>query len=538
MFGRRVSLLAFAAFLLAARAGSGPSPAPKNRAGAWLEREVALLVTPAERDAFSKLASDSDQDAFIEEFWRQRDPTPGTAANEFRDEHARRLLFADEHFGGGGAPAGRLTDRGKALIAFGPPLDVQTFAKPEICPVEIWYYLRDVRAEGPTLVRLLFYQEYGADEYKLYDPLVDGPKRLVPFPERWQDEGRGGPAFPPEWTAADAKAYRILTAAVSGELAEAAFSSFPGSTSAGDPARSAALIAELKGSPGRRVRDDYAAGFDARRGPAVVDYALNRVGNACSFGVLRDADGRFIVSYALAPDLFAFDTFQGRYFAGLRTRIKATDAAGAVAFQSETFRALDATREELRALAQSPFEVHGSFPLGSGAYAVEIRLENTVSRDFTTASFEVVVPGGPGPRLGPLVLSRNAVRDTAGGAGGAFRCGPVRLFPSVDGLFAAKDVLFLFMQADGLSPDPEASLECSVLGGEKVLRTQRRSAAASAGRLDLLEEVALEGLAPGDYLVKAALLDKGGREILSRSAPFKVTAKFLPGRWVFAPDGP
>lgn len=542
MSGRQSAASALAVIVgLAGAIGpaAASSPAPAGRHETWLRREVPALISPAERDAFLKLATDADRDRFIEEFWRQRDPTPGTPANELRDEHARRLVFADERFGGEGGPAGRASDRGRTLIALGPPLDVQKYATPDICPVEIWYYLREVRADGPALVRLLFFQEYGADEFKLYDPLADGPKRLVPFPDRWEDEGAGGPPFPAEWTKADAKAYRILNAAVTGELAEATFSAFPGSTGAGDPARSAALVADLLDSPRRRVRDDYAASFAERGADASpVVYAKNRVGSRAVAAALPDASGRPLVHYAVAPDRLALDFFQDRYFAGLRARIKATDAARRVAFQSETFHAVAAAPGELRALAQNPFELYGAFPLDPGAYVLEIGLENTVSKDFTSASCEVVVPDGDGPRLSPLLLARNAVRTGAPAAGRPFQAGPFQVYPSLDGQFMTKDVLFVFLQADGLGALTGVSLDYAVTAGGKTLKTGRRELAAGAGRLDILEEIALEGLEPGAYDVRAALVDRDGREVASRSAAFTVTAGFVPGRWVFAPGRP
>ena len=536
MNGRRAAVLALAVCIGAPGGGAGSSPPQSRRYETWLNREVPTLISPAEREAFQKLATDADRDLFIEEFWRQRDPTPGTTPNEFRDEHGRRLVYADEHFGGNGAPSGRLTDRGRILISLGPPLDVQKYATPDICPVEIWYYLRDLRPEGPTLVRLLFFQEYGAEEFKLYDPVADGPKRLVPFPERWKDEGAGGPPFPAEWTEADAKAYRILNAAVTGELAEASISSFPGSVAPGDAARSADLISDLEASPRRRIKDDYAAGFSGRGGAGAVDYSLHRMGNKSMAGVLEDDSGRFLVSYIVAPEILAFDCFQGRYFAGLRTRIKATDAAGQVAFQSEDFHPVELARDELKTLAQNPFELYGSFSLGPGAYALDLALENTVSKDFTSSSFKISVPGDDGPRMSPLILSRNAVRDVSGGAGRAFRTGTIQLYPSVDGAFMSKDVLFIFLQVDGLGPESArgATVEYSILSGGKAQRTLRRPLPEAPGRRDLLEEFAIEDFAPGSYAVKAALLDKDGREVLSRTAELTVTAKFVRGPWVFS----
>jgi GWxTD domain-containing protein len=56
---------------------------------------------------------------FIEQFWLRRDPTPDTAENEFKEEHYRRIAYANERFASG--IPGWKSDRGRIYIAFGPP---------------------------------------------------------------------------------------------------------------------------------------------------------------------------------------------------------------------------------------------------------------------------------------------------------------------------------------------------------------------------------------------------------------------------------
>src|SRR5262245_17786594 len=65
----------------------------------WLTQDVAYLASEAEKAAFLNLAGDRRYE-FIERFWQQRDPSPGTIENEFRDEHYRRMAFANERFHG------------------------------------------------------------------------------------------------------------------------------------------------------------------------------------------------------------------------------------------------------------------------------------------------------------------------------------------------------------------------------------------------------------------------------------------------------
>ena len=85
----------------------------------WLDQEVAYIITDEERKAFKNLSNDEERDAFIEQFWLRRNPNPDSPENEFREEHYRRIAYANEHFAAG--KPGWKTDRGHIYIAFGPP---------------------------------------------------------------------------------------------------------------------------------------------------------------------------------------------------------------------------------------------------------------------------------------------------------------------------------------------------------------------------------------------------------------------------------
>jgi GWxTD domain-containing protein len=84
----------------------------------WLNEDVAYIITPEEKSAFKQLSNDEERDQFIEQFWLRRDPTPDTPENEFKEEHYRRIAYANEHFGAG--IAGWRTDRGRIYIIWGP----------------------------------------------------------------------------------------------------------------------------------------------------------------------------------------------------------------------------------------------------------------------------------------------------------------------------------------------------------------------------------------------------------------------------------
>ncbi|MGB0123382.1 MAG: GWxTD domain-containing protein [Silvibacterium sp.] len=90
----------------------------------WLDVDVRWIITDQERKAFKSLSNDEERDAFIEQFWQRRNPDPDSPENTFREEHYRRIAYANEHFAAG--KPGWMTDRGHIYIAFGPPDDIES----------------------------------------------------------------------------------------------------------------------------------------------------------------------------------------------------------------------------------------------------------------------------------------------------------------------------------------------------------------------------------------------------------------------------
>ncbi len=125
---RRSALLSlFALILLSANALAQDKPdlekqrreEAADRYRKWLDEDVVYIITDEERGVFEGLSTDDERDAFIEQFWFRRDPDPETAENEFREEHYRRLAYANDHFSIG--VPGWKSDRGRIYIINGPP---------------------------------------------------------------------------------------------------------------------------------------------------------------------------------------------------------------------------------------------------------------------------------------------------------------------------------------------------------------------------------------------------------------------------------
>jgi GWxTD domain-containing protein len=113
-----------------------PTASPYQK---WLDEDVVYLISADERRAFLRLTTDYERQQFIEQFWLRRDPTPGTEENEFKEEHYRRIAFANDHFSAG--IPGWKTDRGAIYMKYGPPDSLDTYgATPATYPYETWTY--------------------------------------------------------------------------------------------------------------------------------------------------------------------------------------------------------------------------------------------------------------------------------------------------------------------------------------------------------------------------------------------------------------
>lgn len=90
----------------------------------WLDEDVAYIITGEERDAYVQLTADAEREHFIESFWMRRDPTPDSTTNEYKEEHYRRIAYANDRFAA--RIPGWKTVRGRTYITRGPPDEIES----------------------------------------------------------------------------------------------------------------------------------------------------------------------------------------------------------------------------------------------------------------------------------------------------------------------------------------------------------------------------------------------------------------------------
>src|SRR5437773_9678825 len=90
----------------------------------WLQEDVVYIITPDERNAFLQLQTNEEREQFIEQFWLRRSSNPDLPDNDFKEEHYRRIAYANEHYASG--IPGWKTDRGRMYIMCGPPDEIES----------------------------------------------------------------------------------------------------------------------------------------------------------------------------------------------------------------------------------------------------------------------------------------------------------------------------------------------------------------------------------------------------------------------------
>ncbi len=131
----------------------------------WLNQDVVYIIDKEERAAFNNLTSNEERDMFIKQFWERRDPTPGTVENEVKEEHYRRIGYANSHYAPSTGLPGWKTDRGRIYITYGPadeieshpsggkyrPPSAETLGEQNTFPFEQWLY-HSIQGVGKNVI--------------------------------------------------------------------------------------------------------------------------------------------------------------------------------------------------------------------------------------------------------------------------------------------------------------------------------------------------------------------------------------------------
>jgi len=505
----------------------------------WLD-EVSMIITDDEADVFLRCGSDAQRDQFIEHFWLERDPTPGTPRNEYTDKHYERLAYANLHFGHNTPGPGWRTDQGRIYVILGAPMGRKSLSSTRYAyPAEVWSYHADPKLGIRPFFNIVFFREMGLGEYRLYSPIGDGPRALLnSIGEMRADEIHAtlGGAVEEERRAA----FQVLLQ-TDYELAEAALSFVPTQTDmalAMPSMESDMLIAQIEKIP-EVVMPVASWAYPILTGSIEAVVRFETLPIAAVATALLDPGGVPFVHYAVRAygGQLNVREYEGEYYltfevAGAITdqqrRVLADIGAGA-----DGARIIQGTLNQEQALQMhsTPVIYVDRVPAVEGDFNFEVILENNVSHEFGRAEIELTVPAAHPRQLAssdPILCLEYLQLDTYDSFAEhyPFQVGLLELMPAVDSPFASGSSLYVFHQVYIPAGLEEMVVTSYRLEGEAGVVKEELAGidprqADEHGTVNLVATLDLEGLAAGDYRL---YVDLEGDERVAMSVPVRIEA--------------
>ena len=496
----------------------------------WLQEDVLYILTTEERDAFLHLNSDEEREQFIEQFWLRRDPTPDSIENEFREEHYRRIAYANERFSSG--KPGWRTDRGRIYIAWGPPDDIESH------PSGGAYYRPMEEGGGSTSTyafeqwRYRYLEGVGQEVIlEFVDPSMSGEYRLTMDPSEKDallNVPGAGLSLLEEMGLADKTSRFDRTDGTRlplrpGELGNN-LRSQRGGWEAFDRMQQYAAI--LKAPPVK---------FADLEALVTTRISFNLLPFDVRLDFLRITDQSILVPVTVAikkKDL-TFQLKQGVHQSTINVFGRITTMTGRVVDTFEDVIRLDVPASLLERALEEKAVYQKALALRPGLYKLNLVLKDLNNGNVGTVEQRLVVPRFEEDRLAhsSLILADLIERVPSKNVGsGQFVIGNSKVRPAVGETFGPNDRMGIYLQVYNLAVNdathkPDASIEYTIRQGDKTIFDYSETTAQMerAGEQLTLEKVlSLKDLPPGDYTLSLKITDRVRQQSLTPSAPFRI----------------
>ncbi|MDI6849698.1 MAG: GWxTD domain-containing protein [Candidatus Saccharicenans sp.] len=486
----------------------------------WLKL-VNYIILPQEKDVFLKLSNDRERDLFVETFWKMRDPTPGTPENEYKEEIIKRFNYVNKTFRRGSTREGWMTDMGKIYMILGPPESIERFEGVNgIVPCQAWTYHGDPEKGLPPVFIFIFFQRHGSIEYKLYDPLIDGPASLL------QDK-RG----------LDGLTYEELyekIQEIAPTLANTAISLIPGEFSYdySPSPRYNLILADILNSPKKDVNPSYATHFLNYKGVVSTEYLTNFVDSETMAEVIPDpTTGLNFVHFSLAPKSVSVDYYEPRsqYYVPFQMDVSLR-AGDKIIFQYNRNMSVYFSENDLPRLKGNGLALEDSFPVAEGSYQLTVLLRNPVSKEFTILerALEVAETGNQ-PRLSkPLIGYRT--EKFARNQHLPFKVAETKVLVDPKNTISASDILAVSVNvlnlSESLRQNGKIRLELTGLGqNNQSTRTEeiKLSENEFSRVSNYLREISVREMIPDYYQLSLSLLDGAGNLVDQKKGTFIIS---------------
>jgi GWxTD domain-containing protein len=525
-----LGVLALAALAAAAQKTAVKDLPPRYRA--WLQEEVVYIISPKEKDVFLQLTNDREREMFITAFWKARDDDPNTPENKFKDEHYRRIEYANKNFGRGLKAGGWRSDMGRIYITLGEPKTIDKYENENnVYPMIVWFYSGITGGTLPSAFNVVFFKKDSAGDYILYSPIRDGPQKLMPFYngdmtnylQAWGELRQVDPV-----------------------IADISMSLIPGEYVMGmnpTPASDVLISQKIPKMGYDSVKDAYAEKLLKYKDIVEVEYTANYIESDALVQVTRDSAGRAFVHYLIEPSRLSIERLEGIYRTVFDVNGIVSDSQGRTVYQFDRRIPLELSADQFAKIKDRLVSYQDAFPIIEGDYKVSLLWKNTASKEFTSVEASLKIPPARTLTLSTPILANRIIHNPSfAGQVKPFTMGDDQIVASPRNDFTVQDTLTVFCEVGGLTDALKAngSLAITLMRNDQVVAATTKPLAGALDPFRVLSEFPLANFPPDYYTANVALLDSAKTEVLSSKASFYISLNAsLPRSWImYAPLPP
>jgi GWxTD domain-containing protein len=491
----------------------------------WLNEDVIYIISPEERTSFLQLETNEEREQFIEQFWLRRSSNPDLPENDFKEEHYRRIAYANEHFASG--IPGWKTDRGRMYIMWGPADEVEshptggTYDRPmeegggstTTYPWETWRY-RYMEGIGENVI-WEFVDPSGSGEYHLtMDPGEKDALLHVPGAGLSMLEQMGMASKTDRFTRADG-----MTTPTS----------LGGTPSSMDEFNRLEQYSKAFKPPEVKYKD-----LEAIVTARIVRDQLHFTWRTDYMKVTNDTV-LVPVTVQVPNNQLSYDMKEGVHSATLNVFGRISSLTGRVVqtFEDPVSRDFPDSLFQQSVKLQSIYQK--AVPLRPGLYRLDIVIKDVKSGNVGVVNTRLQVPRFEDDKLetSSLIVADGSKLEHVPSkqiGTGQFVLGSTKVVPRLDGEFTNSEKLGIYMQVYNLKPDDKthkssASFVYTVKKGDQQIMQFKETSEEmkQTGEQVTIERLLpLATLTPGKYSLEVVATDTLSNKTISKTADFVV----------------
>lgn len=492
----------------------------------WQNEDVAYIITDEERKAFKQFQTDEEREQFVESFWLRRDPTPDTVENEYKEEHYRRIAYANEHYASG--IPGWKADRGRIYITFGPPDEIEShpsggsYQRPaaegggetSTYPFEDWRY-RYIEGIGNDVM------------IEFVDPTMTGEYRMTMDPSE-----KDALLYVPNAGLTLSEQMGLSTKTARFQRTDGTHLGTPlgGTPASMDQFTRLEQFAKLQKAPPIKFKDLEAVvntriTFNILPMLVRIDYV-----RVTETSVLANITVQFE-----NKDL-QFQSKEGLQKSVINMLGRITTMTRRPVTNFEKALEINIAPEMLSRVTSQRSIYQQSVPLAPGRYRLNVVAKDVIGGNLNNYEIALDVPHFDEEKLASssLILADTIEKlPTKSIGGGMFAIGDTKVRPRLGDKFSRDEKMGIYMQVYNFLPDEktqkpsgEIAYEISKVGAtEKVLEFSEEVSTipnASASQVTIEKLLPLKNLVPGTYTLRLKATDRKGNQTLQQQTNFTV----------------